>query len=101
MPYVYIEYAIRIMTGHHGPYGMGDRRATRTYTKCRNAKKPSKTYNIGQNTDCRLQFAYIKQEYRVVANNNVAANFTLIRVLTARHGLGWHYATKLYYIYTT
>ena len=37
-------------------------------------------------TDYRLEFAYMKKEFRVIVNHHVTVKSNLTEVLTARHG---------------
>lgn len=74
------------MTSPHGPYGVGYRRATRRLTMCRNIEKWSQSLKKSYYTNCMLELAYMKQEFRVIVDHHATVKLNLTDVLTARHG---------------
>ena len=72
-------------SNHHAPYNLGYTRTTMAITKGSEAARCSKSYKNGLSSDCRLQFAYMKSELLVIADQNAAVNTFPGLVHTARH----------------
>ncbi len=72
-------------SSHHGPYDQGNTRATMAHTKGRKTARWSKSQKVCLNSDCRLQFAYMKLESLVNADKGAALNTFSGLVHTARH----------------
>ena len=69
----------------HGPYVLGDTRATMACTTgCEGATR-GKSLKAGLSSDCRLQLACMKPELLVIADQNAAVNTFPGLVHTARH----------------
>ena len=71
-------------SSHHGPYILGCKRPTMARTKGSKAARRSKSQKAGPSSDCRLQFACMKLESLVIADQNAAVNMFLSLVHTAR-----------------
>ena len=69
----------------HGLYAQGCTRATMVWTNRSNTARWSKSEKAGLSSDCRLQFACMKLESLVIANQHVAVNTFSGLVHTARH----------------
>ncbi len=72
-------------SNHHAPYILGDTRATMAGTKGSEAARCSESQKAGPGSDCRLQFACMKQESLVIAGQHTAVNTFPGLVHTARH----------------
>src|SRR5699024_6493277 len=72
-------------SSHHAPYDLGYTRATMDGTTGCEAATRSKSHKTNLSSDCRRQFAYMKQESLVIANQNAAVNTFPGLVHTARH----------------
>ena len=72
-------------SNHHALYVLGYTRATMVETKCSKFVRTSEPQKIDLSSDCRLQFAYMKPELLVIANQHVAVNAFPGLVHTARH----------------
>ena len=71
-------------SSHHGPYAQGCKRPTMAGTEGCNAVRWSKSQKAGLSSDCRLQFAYMKLESLVIADQHAAVNMFPSLVHTAR-----------------
>ena len=72
-------------SSQHGPYVQGYTRATMTGTKGSQPARGSESHKAGLSSDCRLQFACMKQESLVIAGQHTAVNTFPGLVHTARH----------------
>src|SRR5690625_7142776 len=72
-------------SNHHAPYDLGYTRATMDGTKGSETARWSESHKTNISSDCRLQFAYMKPESIVIANQNVAVNTFTGIVHTTRH----------------
>ncbi len=68
----------------HGLYAQGCTRATMARTNRRNTARWSKSEKPRPSSDCRLQFACMKSESLVIADQHAAVNMFLSLVHTAR-----------------
>ena len=68
----------------HGLYAQGCTRATMAGTERRNTARWSKSLKTCPSSDCRLQFACMKLESLVIADQHAAVNTFLSLVHTAR-----------------
>ena len=71
-------------SSHHGPYALGCKRPTMAGTKGRNPARVSKSQKACLSSDCGLQFAHMKSESLVIADQHAAVNMFLSLVHTAR-----------------
>ena len=71
-------------SSHHGPYTLGCKRPTMAGTKGREAARRSESRKAGPSSDCGLQFAHMKLESLVIADQHAAVNMFLSLVHTAR-----------------
>ena len=55
-------------SSHHGPYVLGCKRPTMAGTKGCQPARGSQSQKAGLSSDCRLQFAYMKLESLVIAD---------------------------------
>ena len=62
------------MSSHHSPYVLGYTSATMVITKGSQAARWSKSHKNNLSSDCRLQFAYMKSELLVIADQHAAVN---------------------------
>jgi len=62
------------MTSPHGPYNVGYRRATRIYNRMMLSRKKELNTKLYYYTDCWLELAHMKQEFRVIAYHYDAVN---------------------------
>ncbi len=69
----------------HGLYAQGRKRATMAGTKRRKTARWSKSEKTSPSSDCRLQFACMKLESLVIADQHAAVNKFPGLVHTARH----------------
>src|SRR5699024_4284538 len=72
-------------SNHHAPYDLGYTRATMDGTMGSEAVTPSESHKTILSSDCRLQFACMKQESLVSAEQHAAVNTFPGLVPTARH----------------
>src|SRR5699024_12115212 len=72
-------------SNHHAPYDLGYTRATMDGTKGSETVRSSKSHKTILSSDCRLQFAYMKQESLVIADQHAAVKTFPGLVHTARH----------------
>ncbi len=72
-------------SSHHAPYVLGCTRATMASTMSCDGVTLSESLKTGLSSDWRLQFASMKLESLVIANQNVAVNTFPGLVHTARH----------------
>ncbi len=71
-------------SGHHGPYALGCKRPTMAGTKGCKTERWSQSQKAGPSSDCGLQFAHMKSESLVIADQHAAVNMFLSLVHTAR-----------------
>ena len=76
------------MSSHHGPYGVGYKRATMGSTEGCEAARWSESQKTSRSPDRSLQLDSVKSESLVIANQNVAVNTFPGLVHTARHVMG-------------
>ena len=69
----------------HAPYVLGYTRATMACTEGSETARSSESLKAGPSSDCRLQFACMKLESLVIADQNVVVNAFPGLVHTARH----------------
>ena len=72
-------------SSHHGPHGVGYKRATMGSTKGCNPARGSESQKTFRSPDRSLQLDSLKSESLVIANQNVAVNTFPGLVHTARH----------------
>ncbi len=72
-------------SSHHGPHGVGYKRATMGSTKGCNPARGSESHKAFRSPDRSLQLDSLKSESLVIANQNVAVNTFPGLVHTARH----------------
>ena len=75
-------------SSHHGPYGVGYKRATMGRTEGCNPARVSESQKASRSPDRSLQLDSVKSESLVIANQNVAVNTFPGLVHTARHVMG-------------
>ena len=75
-------------SSHHGPHGVGYKRATMGGTKGCKPAKVSESQKTSRSPDWSLQLDSMKSESLVIANQNVAVNTFPGLVHTARHVMG-------------
>ncbi len=75
-------------SSHHGPYALGCKRPTMAGTEGREPARGSKSQKAGPSSDCGLQFAHMKPESLVIADQHAAVNMFLSLVHTARQATG-------------
>src|SRR5690625_1351544 len=61
-------------SNHHAPYDLGYTRATMDGTTGSETATWSESHKTILSSDCRLQFAYMKQESLVIADQHAAVN---------------------------
>ncbi len=61
-------------SSHHGPYGLGYRRATMALTTGSNTATWSKSFKRRLSSDCGLQLDRMKLESLVIADQHAAVN---------------------------
>ncbi len=71
-------------SSHHGPYALGCKRPTMASTEGSQPARGSKSHKAGLSSDCGLQFARMKSESLVIADQHAAVNMFLSLVHTAR-----------------
>ena len=72
-------------SSHHGLYVQGHTRTTMAGTAGRETVRWSKSLKAGPSSDCGLQFAHMKEESLVIADQQAAVNTFPGLVHTARH----------------
>ncbi len=72
-------------SSHHGPHGVGYKRATMVGTEGCKLARVSESQKTGRSPDRSLQLDSLKSESLVIANQNVAVNTFPGLVHTARH----------------
>ena len=72
-------------SSHHGLYIQGDTRATMAGTDGSKTARWSKSLKSDPSSDCGLQFAHMKEESLVIADQQAAVNTFPGLVHTARH----------------
>ena len=72
-------------SSHHGLYVQGYTRATMARTTGSNTARWSKSFKARLSSDCGLQFAHMKVESLVIADQQAAVNTFPGLVHTARH----------------
>jgi hypothetical protein len=72
-------------SSHHGPHGVGYKRATMGNTKGCQPAMVSESQKVSRSPDWGLQLDPMKSESLVIANQNVAVNTFPGLVHTARH----------------
>ncbi len=75
-------------SSHHGPHGVGYKRATMGSTKGCKPAMVSESQKTSRSPDRSLQLDSLKSESLVIANQNVAVNTFPGLVHTARHVMG-------------
>ena len=75
-------------SSHHAPYVLGCTRATMTGTTGCHCASRSESLKAGPSSDWRLQFASMKSELLVIADQHAAVNTFPGLVHTARHTMG-------------
>ena len=75
-------------SSHHGPYVRGNTRATMVGIKGCQPARGSQSQKADLSSDRRLQFASVKPESLVIADQNAAVNTFSGLVHTARHAMG-------------
>ncbi len=71
-------------SSHHGPYALGCKRPTMAGTEGCEPARGSQSQKAGLSSDCGLQFARMKSESPVIADQHAAVNMFLSLVHTAR-----------------
>ncbi len=74
-------------SSHHGLYAQGYTRPTVAVTKGCKTARSSKSWKSGHGSDRRLQFACVKMESLVIADQHAAVNTFPGLVHTARHAM--------------
>ena len=72
-------------SSHHAPYVLGCTRATMIGTTGCDGAIRSESLKAGPSSDRRLQFAFVKSELLVIADQHAAVNTFPGLVHTARH----------------
>ncbi len=75
-------------SSHHGPYGVGYKRATMGRTKGCEPARGSESQKTSRSPDRSLQLDSVKSESLAIANQNVAVNTFPGLVHTVRHVMG-------------
>ncbi len=75
-------------SSHHGPYVQGCKRPTMARTKGSKTARWSESHKARPSSDCGLQFARMKSESLVIADQHAAVNMFLSLVHTARQATG-------------
>jgi hypothetical protein len=76
---------VGMTSNHHAPYVLGYTRATMAGTTGCEGVTWSQSHKTGLSSDCRLQFACMKSESLVIADQHAAVNTFPGLVHTARH----------------
>ncbi len=84
-----------MMSSHHGLYAQGYTRPTVPTTMGSNSARRSKSQKSGHGSDRRLQFACVKMESLVIADQHAAVNTFPGLVHTACHAMGARNARSL------
>ena len=71
-------------SSHHGPYALGCKRPTMAGTEGCQPARGSESHKASLSSDCGLQFARMKSESLVIADQHAAVNMFLSLVHTAR-----------------
>ncbi len=71
-------------SSHHGPYAQGCKRPTMARTKGSEPARASQSRKARPSSDCGLQFAHMKSESLVIADQHAAVNMFLSLVHTTR-----------------
>jgi hypothetical protein len=79
---------VGMTSSHHGPHGVGYKRATMGGTKGCYPARGSKSQKTARSPDRSLQLDSVKSESLVIANQHVAVNTFPGLVHTARHVMG-------------
>jgi hypothetical protein len=79
---------VGMTSSHHGPHGVGYKRATMGSTEGCDPAKVSESHKASRSPDWSLQLDSMKSESLVIANQNVAVNTFPGLVHTARHVMG-------------
>jgi hypothetical protein len=79
---------VGMTSSHHGPHGVGYKRATMGGTKGCYPAKGSESQKTVRSPDWSLQLDSMKSESLVIANQHVAVNTFPGLVHTARHVMG-------------
>ncbi len=79
---------VGMTSSHHGPYGVGYKRATMGRTMGCKPARGSESQKTPRSPDRSLQLDSVKSESLVIANQNVAVNTFPGLVHTARHVMG-------------
>ena len=66
-----------MMSSHHAPYILGYTRATMVGTTGRDFARRSKSLKTSPSSDCRLQFACMKLELLVIADQICCGEYVL------------------------
>ncbi len=77
-------------SSQHGPYDLGDTRATMTRTTRCELARVSQSLKTGPSSDRSLQLDSVKVESLVIAGQHTAVNTFPGLVHTARHTMGVH-----------
>ncbi len=76
---------VGVTSSHHGLYVQGYTRATMAGIEGSQTVRWSKSQKAGPSSDCGLQFAHMKEESLVIADQQAAVNTFPGLVHTARH----------------
>ena len=79
---------VGMRSSHHGPYGVGYKRATMARTKGCKPARGSESQKTRRSPDRSLQLDSVKSESLVIVNQNVTVNTFPGLVHTARHVMG-------------
>ena len=79
-------------SSHHGPYGVGYKRATMVGTKGCEPAMVSESQKTDRSPDYSLQLDCMKSESLVIADQHAAVNTFPGLVHTARHTMGVSYS---------
>ena len=72
-------------SNHHAPYDLGYTRTTMAINRGKQYGDMEQNPKNSLSSDCRLQFAYMKSELLVIADQHAAVNTFPGLVHTARH----------------
>ena len=75
-------------SNHHAPYDLGYTRTTMAINRGKQNSDMEQTPKNGPSSDCGLQFAHMKPESLVIADQHAAVNTFTGLVHTARHTMG-------------
>ena len=79
---------VGMTSSQHGPYALGDTRATMAGTTGSQIARWSQSLKTGPSSECSLQLDCMKLESLVIADQNAAVNTFPGLVHTARHTMG-------------